>query len=60
MDDHYRTPLITRAIRKPARSSAVNYCGEITVDYERELAQLDDKGRRPLRIMTTDDPVAGL
>ncbi|MGI5137808.1 Tn3 family transposase [Streptomyces sp. CA-106110] len=26
----------------PARSSAVNYYGEITVDYERELAQLDE------------------
>lgn len=31
----------------PARSSAWNYYGSITVDYERELAQLDDKGHRP-------------
>ncbi|MEV5887337.1 Tn3 family transposase [Streptomyces sp. NPDC052020] len=30
----------------PARSSAVNYYGSITVDHERELAQLDDKGHR--------------
>ncbi|MFB7337791.1 hypothetical protein ACFC00_40300 [Streptomyces adustus] len=34
----------------PARSSVVNYYGSITVDYEYELAQLDEKGRRPLRI----------
>ncbi|EST18516.1 hypothetical protein [Streptomyces roseochromogenus] len=44
----------------PARSSAVNYYGSITVDYERELAQLDDKGRRPLRTVAIDDPAAGL
>ncbi|MDH6630341.1 hypothetical protein M2271_008201 [Streptomyces sp. LBL] len=44
----------------PARSSAVNYYGSITVDYEAELAQLDDKGRRPLRTVAVDDPAAGL
>ncbi|MFD7893673.1 Tn3 family transposase [Streptomyces sp. NPDC059743] len=44
----------------PARSSAVNYYGSITVDYDRELAQLDDQGRRPLRTVATDDPAAGL
>ncbi|MEY9997599.1 TnpA family transposase [Streptomyces sp. V4I8] len=30
----------------PARGSAVNYYGSITVDYERELSQLDDQGHR--------------
>ncbi|WP_306970442.1 Tn3 family transposase [Streptomyces afghaniensis] len=44
----------------PARSSAVNYYGSITVDYEAELAQLDEKGRRPLRTVAVDDPAAGL
>lgn len=44
----------------PARSSVVNYYGSITVDYERGLAQLDERGHRPLRTVTTDDPVAGL
>nr|WP_260423281.1 transposase [Streptomyces spectabilis] len=44
----------------PARSSAVNYYGFITVDYDRELAQLDEKGHRPLRIVNVDDPGAGL
>lgn len=44
----------------PARSSAVHYYGSITVGYERELAQLDDKGHRPLRIVNADDPAAGL
>ncbi|WP_413812666.1 Tn3 family transposase [Streptomyces sp. OE57] len=44
----------------PARSSAVNYYGSITVDYEHELAQLDEQGRRPLRTMATDDPAARL
>ncbi|MFE5549119.1 Tn3 family transposase [Streptomyces sp. NPDC056534] len=44
----------------PARSSAVNYYGSITVDYERELAQLDEQGHRPLRTVATDDPAAGL
>ncbi|MBW1603584.1 hypothetical protein JJV70_16025 [Streptomyces sp. JJ66] len=39
----------------PARSSAVNYYGSITVDYDHELAQLDDQGHRPLRIVATDD-----
>lgn len=32
----------------PARSSVVNYFGSVTVDYERELAQLDDQGNRAL------------
>ncbi|MCX4791795.1 hypothetical protein OG369_38700 [Streptomyces sp. NBC_01221] len=44
----------------PARSSAVNYYGSITVDYDRELAQLDDQGHRPLRTVTLDEPGAGL
>ncbi|WP_254707914.1 hypothetical protein [Streptomyces lunaelactis] len=44
----------------PARSSAVNYYGSITVAYEHELAQLDEKGHRPLRSVATDDPAAGL
>ncbi|WP_280671773.1 MULTISPECIES: Tn3 family transposase [unclassified Kitasatospora] len=44
----------------PARSSAVNYYGSITVDYERELAQLDEEGHRPLRTVATDEPGAGL
>ncbi|WP_267889685.1 Tn3 family transposase [Streptomyces acidiscabies] len=33
----------------PARSSAVNYYGSIAVDYDRELAQLDDQGHRRRR-----------
>lgn len=33
----------------PARSQVVNYYGSITVDYERELAQLDQEGHWPLR-----------
>ncbi len=44
----------------PARSSVVNYYGSITVDYEHELAQLDDQGHRPLRTVAMDDPGAGL
>lgn len=44
----------------PARSSAVNYYGSITVDYDHELAQLDEKGHRPLRTVTLDEPGAGL
>ncbi|MFJ8855482.1 hypothetical protein [Streptomyces sp. NPDC102437] len=31
----------------PARSSVVNYYGSITVDYEHELAQLDERGHGP-------------
>ncbi|MFG2125369.1 hypothetical protein [Streptomyces sp. NPDC048710] len=40
----------------------VNYYREITVAYERELAQLEEKGRRPLRTAATatDDPAAGI
>ncbi|MGW4733148.1 hypothetical protein ACWEQC_28940 [Streptomyces shenzhenensis] len=30
----------------PARNSVVNYYGFITVDYEHELAQLDENGHR--------------
>lgn len=44
----------------PARSSVVNYYGPITVDYEHDLAQLDDQGHRPLRTVAMDDPGAGL
>lgn len=44
----------------PARSSVVNYYGSITVDYDRELAQLGDRGHRPLRTVSADDPGAGL
>lgn len=44
----------------PARSSVVNYYGSITVDYEHELAQLDEQGHRPLRTAGMDDPGAGL
>ncbi|MFB7355962.1 hypothetical protein [Streptomyces gardneri] len=44
----------------PARSSVVNYYGSITVDYEHELAQLDERGHRPLRTVAMDDPGAGL
>ncbi|MER5471988.1 hypothetical protein [Streptomyces sp. NPDC002685] len=44
----------------PARSSVVNYYGSITVDYERELAQLDKKGHRPLRTVAADNPAGGL
>lgn len=44
----------------PARSSAVNYYGSITVDYDRELAQLDEKGHRPLRTVASDELGAGL
>lgn len=43
----------------PAHSSVVNYYGSITVDYEHELAQLDE-GHRPLRTVAMDDPGAGL
>ncbi|MEV6179977.1 Tn3 family transposase [Streptomyces sp. NPDC052015] len=35
----------------PARSCAVNYYGSISVDYDRELAQLDEQGHRALRIV---------
>ncbi|WP_267242984.1 hypothetical protein [Streptomyces sp. PR69] len=44
----------------PARSSGVNYYGSITVDYEHELAQLDEQGQIPLRTVAADDPTAGL
>ncbi|MFG3019705.1 hypothetical protein ACGFZQ_14350 [Streptomyces sp. NPDC048254] len=44
----------------PARSSVVNYYGSITIDYEHELAQLDEKGHRPLRTAGTDESGAGL
>lgn len=44
----------------PARSSVVNYHGSITVDYDRELAQLEDQGHRPLRTIATGDPTVGL
>ncbi|MGA5406897.1 Tn3 family transposase [Streptomyces lavendulocolor] len=44
----------------PARSQAVNYFGSITVDYDRELAQLDERGHRPLRVVATDEPGAAL
>jgi hypothetical protein len=43
----------------PARSWVVNYDGSITVDFERELAHLDDRGPRPLRAVDTDGPGAG-
>lgn len=33
----------------PAHSDNVNYFGSITVDIDRELAQLDGAGYRPLR-----------
>ncbi|MGR6998722.1 Tn3 family transposase [Yinghuangia aomiensis] len=33
----------------PARSESVNFFGTIAVDYDRELAQLDGTGHRPLR-----------
>ncbi|MFD6341527.1 hypothetical protein [Streptomyces sp. NPDC060131] len=42
-----------RAPQRPAN-------GYITVDYEHELAQLDDQGHRPLRTAATDCPGAGL
>ncbi|MFI6701898.1 Tn3 family transposase [Streptomyces sp. NPDC050509] len=44
----------------PARSSVVNCYGPITVDYERELAQPDDQGHRPLRTAGMDELGAGL
>ncbi|MFJ9543980.1 hypothetical protein ACIRPX_43190 [Streptomyces sp. NPDC101225] len=44
----------------PARSSVVNYYGSITVDYGWKFAQLDERGQRPLRTVTTDEPGAGL
>ncbi|MGW2183736.1 hypothetical protein ACWCXX_38175 [Streptomyces sp. NPDC001732] len=40
--------------------TVVNYYGSITVNYEHELAQLDDQGHRPLRTAATDDPAVGL
>ncbi|MGW0828514.1 Tn3 family transposase [Streptomyces sp. NPDC002845] len=43
----------------PARSSAVNYYGSITVDYDRELAQLDEHGHRPLRAVGDSADPAG-
>ncbi|MFF3863243.1 Tn3 family transposase [Streptomyces sp. NPDC002209] len=42
----------------PARSSGVNYYGSVTVDYEHELAQLGERGHRPLRAVAMDDPGA--
>ncbi|MFB7918565.1 hypothetical protein [Streptomyces sp. NPDC056061] len=44
----------------PARGSVANYHDSITVGWERELAQLDEKGRRPLRTVDIDDLAAGL
>jgi hypothetical protein len=44
----------------PARSSVFNYYGSITVDYEHEPAQLDERGHRPLRTVAVDEPGAGL
>ncbi|MFI0452690.1 hypothetical protein [Actinomadura sp. 6N118] len=34
--------------------------GSITVDYEHELAQLDEQGHRPRRTVAVDEPGAGL
>ena len=36
----------------PARSSVVNYYGSITVDYEHELAQLDERSASSYTIST--------
>ncbi|MFD0350753.1 Tn3 family transposase [Kitasatospora aburaviensis] len=33
----------------PARSGSVNFFGSIAVDYDREIAQFDGTGHRPLR-----------
>jgi hypothetical protein len=44
----------------PARSPVVNYYRSLTVDYECELAQLGERGHRPLRTVTIGDPVAAL
>ncbi|MDV5142889.1 Tn3 family transposase [Streptomyces sp. SBC-4] len=43
----------------PAGSSVVNYYGSITVDYEHELAQLDEQGHRPLRLWQPTNPEPG-
>jgi hypothetical protein len=37
----------------PAHSENVNFFGSIAVDVERELAQLDASGYRPLRTATS-------
>ena len=34
----------------PAHSENINFFGVITVDVEAELAKLDDRGLRPLRL----------
>ncbi|AWZ03978.1 MULTISPECIES: hypothetical protein [unclassified Streptomyces] len=43
-----------------ARSQVVTYYGAIAVDYEHELAQLNERGHRPPRTVTVDEPGAGL
>ncbi|MFC5668560.1 hypothetical protein [Streptomyces incanus] len=47
-------------MRRRRGGGGVNYYGSTTVDCERELAQLDERGHRPLRTVATDDPGAGL
>ena len=37
----------------PAHSENINFFGVITVDVEAELARLDDRGLRPLRVTGT-------
>ncbi|MGN5377933.1 hypothetical protein ACQ4WX_10375 [Streptomyces lasalocidi] len=45
----------------PGRRPGTTHRGRsITVDYDRELAQLDDQGHRPLRTLVLDEPGAGL
>ena len=41
----------------PAHSENINFFGVITVDVEAELAKLDDRGLRPLRLTSTTTTV---
>jgi hypothetical protein len=41
----------------PAHSENINFFGVITVDVEAELAKLDDRGLRPLRLTGTTTAV---
>ncbi|MFJ3481503.1 hypothetical protein [Streptomyces microflavus] len=41
-------PKCSRISLRPA-AQRVNYYGSVTVDYDRELVQLDEHGHRPLR-----------
>lgn len=43
-----------------SRACQPDPCSSITVDYEHELAHVDEYGHRPFRIVASDDPGLGL